>query len=113
MEKLFRSTIETFRATGVEVEVEKIGDRPCGGDVDEARLQALRDRYRTSVREVLGLEVFCGSSSTDCNVPLSQGIPAICFGVCRSAGAHTLAEKVDISSLRDGCRLLLDFLCRR
>ena len=112
MEKLFMSTIETFRAAGVEVEVEKIGDRPCGGEVDAARLQALRDRYCASVRDVLGLEVFCGPSSTDCNIPLSQGIPAICFGVCRSAGAHTLAEKLEISSLHDGCRLLLDFLYR-
>ena len=113
MERLFKSAVETFRATGVEVEVEKIGDRPCGGEVDEARLEALRDRYRASVHEVLGLEVFCGPSSTDCNIPLSVGIPAICFGVCRSAGAHTLAEKLEISSLRDGCRLLLDFLYRR
>ena len=112
MEKLFKSTIETFRATGVEVEVEKIGDRPCGGDVDPVRLEALRDRYCASVRDVLGLEVFGGSSSTDCNIPLSQGIPAICFGVCRSVGAHTLAEKVDVSSLHDGCRLLLDLLYR-
>lgn len=113
MQKLFESTIETFRATGVEVEVEKIGDRPCGGDVDATRLNALRERYCRSVHDVLGLEVFPGSSSTDCNIPLSQGIPAICFGVCRSAGAHTLAEKLEISSLRDGCRLLLDFLFRR
>lgn len=113
MEALFKSAIETFRATGVEVEVEKIGDRPCGGEVDAARLCALRDRYCASVREVLGLEVFCGSSSTDCNIPLSEGIPAICFGVCRSAGAHTLGEKLEIASLRDGCRLLLDFLYRR
>ena len=112
MEKLFKSTVETFRATGVEVEVEKIGDRPCGGAVDEVRLQALRDRYRASVLETVGLEVFTASSSTDCNIPLSQGIPAICFGVCRSAGAHTLEEKLDITSLRDGCRLLLDFLYR-
>ena len=112
MEKLFKSAIETFRATGVEVEVEKVGDRPCGGDVDQARLQTLRDRYCTSVRDVLGLDVICGSSSTDCNIPLSQGIPAVCFGVCRSAGAHTLGEKLEIASLRDGCRLLLDFLYR-
>ena len=112
MEKLFKSIIETFRATGVEVEVEKVGDRPCGGEVDETRLLALRDRYCASVRKTLGLEVFTGSSSTDCNIPLSQGIPAICFGVCRSAGAHTLGEKLEIASLRDGCRLLLDFLYR-
>ena len=113
MEELFKSVIETFRATGVEVEVEKVGDRPCGGDVDEKRIEALRDRYRTSVREVLGLTVIDGSSSTDCNIPLSRGVPAICFGVLRGSGAHTRGEKLETASLHDGCRLLLDFLFRK
>lgn len=112
MEKFFNSVIETFRASGVEVEVEKIGDRPCAGAVDEERLEALRDRYRASVREVLGLEVVTGASSTDCNIPLSQGVPAICFGVVRSSGSHTREEKLEKDSLRDGCRLLLNFLYR-
>ena len=112
MEKFFQSAIGTFRASGVELEVEKVGDRPCSGAVDEIRLEAMRDRYRASVRSAVGLEPFDASSSTDCNMPLSLGVPAICFGVCRSAGAHTLAEKVDVSSLHDGCRLLLDFLYR-
>ena len=113
MEKLFQSVIGTFRNTGVEVEVEKVGDRPCGGEVDEKRLGALRERYRASVRETVGLEPFDGASSTDCNIPLSLGVPAICFGVCRSKGAHTREESLDTTSLTDGCRLLLDFLYRR
>ena len=113
MEKLFKQVIETFKATGVEVEVEKVGDRPCAGPVDPVRLNALRERYRTSVRDVLDLEVFEGPSSTDCNIPLSQGVPAICFGVVRSAGAHTREEKLDTTSLADGCRLLLDFINRK
>ena len=113
MEKLFASTIETFRATGVEVEVEKVGDRPCGGEVDAERLEALRERYRASVRETVALEPLDGASSTDCNIPLSLGVPAICFGVCRSKGAHTREEQLDTTSLTDGCRLLLDFLYRR
>lgn len=112
MEKLFQSAIVTLRATGVEVEVEKVGDRPCGGEVDEQRLEALRNRYRASVRETVGLEPFDGVSSTDCNIPLSMGVPAICFGVCRSKGAHTREELLDTTSLTDGCRLLLDFLYR-
>ena len=113
MEALFKSVIETFKATGVEVEVEKVGDRPCGGDVDAERLEALRDRYRTSVHDVLGLEVIEGSSSTDCNIPLSRGVPAICFGVLRGRGAHTREERLEAASLHDGCRLLLDFLFRK
>ena len=32
----------------VLVEVEKVGDRPCGGEVDAKRLEALRERYRAA-----------------------------------------------------------------
>ncbi|MBO5822944.1 MAG: M20/M25/M40 family metallo-hydrolase, partial [Lentisphaeria bacterium] len=113
MQDMFSKVIEFYRATGVEVEVELIGDRPCGGDVDPVRLEALRDRFRNSVRDVLSLDTINGSSSTDCNIPLSVGIPAICFGVCRAFGSHTREEKVNIASLYDGCRLLLDFLYRK
>ena len=113
MEELFKRVIETFKATGVEVEVEKVGDRPCMGEVDAERLEALRDRYRASVHDVLGLEVIEGSSSTDCNIPLSRGVPAICFGVLRGRGAHTREERLEAVSLHDGCRLLLDFLFRK
>ena len=113
MQDMFAKVIEFYRATGVEVEVELIGDRPCGGDVDPVRLEALRDRFRNSVRDVLDLETINGSSSTDCNIPLSVGIPAICFGVCRAFGSHTREEKVEIASLEKGCTLLLDFLYRK
>lgn len=113
MKNMFEKVIEFYRATGVEVEVELIGDRPCGGDVDPVRLEALRDRMRNTVKDVLNLDTINGSSSTDCNIPLSVGIPAICFGVCRAQGSHTREEKVEKASLYDGCRSLLDFLYRK
>ena len=72
----------------------------------------LQHRAGESIREMTGLEVIECSSSTDCNIPFSMGISAICFGVIRSAGAHTREEKVEVASLYDGCRLLLDFLYR-
>ncbi|MBO7147677.1 MAG: M20/M25/M40 family metallo-hydrolase [Lentisphaeria bacterium] len=112
MQHLFEQTIETFRATGVTVNVEKIGDRPCAGEIDPISLEALRDRARASIRETLGLEVVEVPTSTDCNIPLAMGIPAICFGVCRGAGAHTREESLEVASLYDGTRLLLDFLFR-
>ena len=113
MKNMFEKVIEFYRATGVEVDVELIGDRPCSGDVDSVRLEALRNRFRASVKDILDLETINRSSSTDCNIPLSEGIPAICFGVCRAFGFHTREEKVDIASLHDGCCLLLDFLYRK
>lgn len=113
MEMFFLRTVETFRASGVEVEVEKVGDRPCSGEVNGDALEALRKRYRDSVAEVLALETSDNSGSTDCNIPLSRGVPAICFGVVRGGEVHTRAEWLETASLHDGCRLLLDFLYRK
>ena len=113
MKNMFDKVIEFYQATGVEVEVELIGDRPCAAELDQVRIEALRDRMRNSVKDVLGMETINGSSSTDCNIPLSVGIPAICFGVCNSWGCHTREEKLEKSSLLDGCKLLLDFLYRK
>ena len=112
MEEFFLKTVETFKAAGVEVEVEKVGDRPCSGEVNGEALEALRKRYRDSVTDVLALETVDGAGSTDCNIPLSRGVPAICFGVVRGSGVHTRDEKIETASLHDGCRLLLDFLYR-
>ena len=110
---MFEKTVESFRAMGVEVEVDKIGDRPCSGDVDQECFDTLKNRARDAVKETLTLEMIENSGSTDCNIPLSMGIPAICFGVCRGAGVHTREEKLETASLQDGCKLLLDFLFRQ
>ena len=113
MEHFFNQVIETFRASGIEVIVEKIGDRPCSGEIDEEKYARLKKRISDSMKETLGLESFEASSSTDCNIPLSMGIPAICFGVCRGGKAHTREEFLETASISDGCRLLLDFLYRK
>jgi len=110
METMFRSVIEAYRAMGVEITVEKIGDRPCTGDVDPEGWQMLQERAAASIRRITGKPpVFC-SGSTDCNAPLAAGIPAICMGACRGGGCHTREEYLELDSLEEGCRLVLDFL---
>lgn len=114
MKNFFDRTIEMFKASGVEIEVELLGERPCMSEMKEPEIYAkLKKRAVDSMQEISGLEVIEGSSSTDCNIPFSMGIAAVCFGVVRSAGAHTREEKLEIASLYDGCRLLLDFLYRK
>ena len=113
MKNTFNTIIEKFRAQGFDIEVELIGDRPCMGKMDMTKYAVLKKRTADSIAEITGLEVREGSSSTDCNIPFSMGIPSVCFGVARSAGAHTREEKLEVASLYDGCRLLLDFLYRR
>ena len=111
MRVMFNNTIEMYRSMGVTVEVELLGERPCGIPVDEEKMATLRNRYLNALKEALDIEAFSGSSSTDCNIPLSMGIPAICFGVCRGSGCHTREEKLEVASLYDGCKLALQLFC--
>lgn len=110
MEQMFRSVIGEFRARGVHVEAERIGERPCSGAVDPARQHDLEERAAASIRKITGLEPVFRSGSTDCNIPLSEGIPAICIGACEGGRCHTREEYLELDSLKDGCRLVLDFL---
>ena len=114
MKMFFDKTVAMFQSSGVEIEVEMLGERPCMSEMkDPDGYAALKKRAVDSMHEITGLEVREESSSTDCNIPFAMGISAVCFGVVRSAGTHTREEKLEIASLYDGCRLLLDFLYRK
>ena len=111
MQKMFEQAVETFRCTGIEVDVEKVGDRPCSGAIDETAFAALKNRISRAIKETLSMDSREASSSTDANMPLSLGIPAVCISGCRGAGCHTREEKLEKASLLPGCRLLLDVIC--
>lgn len=110
MQAMLQAVIEAYRAMGLTVEVRKIGDRPCGGDVDPAAEKALADRAAGAIRRQIGEEPVFRSGSTDCNIPLSLGIPAIAIGGCIGQGVHTREEYLELSSLEPGCRYVMDFL---
>ena len=110
MRQMFEQVTAAYRATGIDVEVEKIGDRPCAGEMDPARYQALMDRAGASIRAILGQEPKYRSGSTDCNIPLALGIPAVCMSVCTGGKCHTREEFLNLDSLLPGSRLFMDFL---
>jgi len=110
MEELFFKVIDTYRSTGIDVQVERIGERPCSGNVAPFARKCLIDRACASIQNVLGLEPKLSSGSTDANIPLSMGIPAICISVCNGEKCHTREEWLSIESLPDGCRFFMDFL---
>ena len=71
------------------VDVDMIGDRPSGEIAEE------NDFVQTAaaVTRALGLEPRFGRSSTDSNIPISLGIPAITIGGGGEGfGAHSLHE---------------------
>ena len=107
MQAQFETIVEQFRASGVQIEEEVVGDRPCGLDVDNS---ALARRAALAVEKHYGLSPAFTSGSTDCNVPLSMGIPAICPGCVMGAGAHTREEYVQIDSLLPGLKVAFELI---
>ena len=93
------------RSAGVEVSCQLIGDRPCSGNVDPAAQAILSDRAAAAAKTWYGVEPFRSAASTDCNIPLSLGIPSVCIGCLKGEGEHTREEKVEIASLLPGLKL--------
>lgn len=72
--------------------VETIGDRPCGQVPPDDALVA----YAMEATRLVGREPELTTASTDANVPISLGIPAIAIGAGgRGGDAHTPAEWFD------------------
>ena len=107
MQAQFDAIVEEFRASGVQIEAEVVGDRPCGLEVDNS---ALASRAALAVQKHYGLSPAFTSGSTDCNVPLSMGIPSICPGCVMGAGAHTREEYVEIDSLLPGLKVAFELI---
>ena len=82
---------ENSRAVGgkVTARVKEIGNRPAGRLVESSPLLAIL----RSVDGHLGIRARPDAASTDANIPLSMGIPAISIGAGGSGGgAHTASE---------------------
>jgi tripeptide aminopeptidase len=96
------------RPTPIAVEIEAIGQRPCGATPDGHPLV----RAAVAATEAIGAEAELAASSTDANVPISLGIPAIAIGAGgRGGGVHTTDEWYENESGPEGIeRALLTVL---
>lgn len=110
MERHFRAAVEFYRAKGIRVTVTQVGDRPCSGEVDEQKQQELMERASAASLRYFGKEITFEPGSTDCNIPLSQGIPAVCVGCYCGGGSHTREEYVEIDSLLPGLQVAFDLI---
>jgi acetylornithine deacetylase/succinyl-diaminopimelate desuccinylase-like protein len=83
--------LENQRATGgkLTAKLKEIGSRPGGGLREDAPILA----HLRAVDAHLGIRSRLDCASTDANVPLSLGIPAVSIGAGgQGGGAHTPAE---------------------
>ena len=110
MQKKFEQIFRAADCEHTRVTVRRVGDRPCAAKVDEGEIDRLRYACSTAVKQAAGLEPIFESSSTDCNIPLSMGIPAICVGTHTGGGTHTREEYVDIDSLPIGMEIAISVI---
>ncbi len=96
------------RRADVAVSLEVIGNRPAGAipathPLVRAAEAALREQG-VAPKRLIG--------STDANIPLSQGYPAIGLGLSLGGGAHTLQEHIQPASLHQGLSALVNLIRR-
>lgn len=94
---------EAARETRTTYSVDVVGDRPTGSiPVESGYVQGLLQLGRE-----LGFELVPSASSTDSNIPLSMGWPAVTMGFKRSENGHRTSEYLYIDSLVPGIKFAL------
>jgi acetylornithine deacetylase/succinyl-diaminopimelate desuccinylase-like protein len=107
MKEKFHEIFEKAKTDEVKVNVTPVGERPCARGVSEDDLKALIADCAAVIEEVDGRAPIYASGSTDCNIPLSLGIPAVCIGVYYGGGSHTREEWVEKKSMVPGLEIAI------
>ncbi len=95
--------VSSAAGDGLDVEVEVLGERPAGAiPVDHPFVRQSGDVLRA-----LGMDPVFEASSTDANIPISLGIPAVCVGISRGSGGHTVNETIEVGPIADGLAQLV------
>ncbi len=93
---------------GVSFEAEVIGQRPAG----ELRADHPLIAFAQECLQEQGLDAALTTGSTDANVPLSKGFPALVLGVSTGGNAHTVQEFIHTAPVEQGIEQLVSFVER-
>lgn len=103
LERAVLSMVDHTRRPEMDFEVEVVGDRPVGAiRVSHPIVQLAR-----TVLESINVHPVFESGSTDANVLLAAGLPAITVGVTNGGNAHRLDEYIETAPILDGLWQLL------
>ncbi|GAB4470103.1 MAG: M20/M25/M40 family metallo-hydrolase [Anaerolineales bacterium] len=98
--------VQQHKQAGVKVAAELIGERPAGQLRDDHPLVLLAIESLAQV----GLKAILNVGSTDANIPLSRGYPAIGIGLTSGEHAHTVKEMIHTPPLRQGMMQLIHLI---
>ena len=102
VEKLIRGT----NRPGVHVSARVVGQRPAGAIPTSHPLVKLA----ASCLEAVHIQPRLNIGSTDANLPLSRGLPAVCLGLTTGGGAHTTGEFIETRPVQKGLEQLVSFV---
>ncbi len=108
--KIFEQAKSEFADATIEIEL--VGNRPGMGDVLKEKMEKASKMVIEIQEKHSKHEVKESSGSTDCNIPHSLGIPAICVGVYKGAGVHTREEYLEKESIKVGLNVLNDLFMK-
>jgi acetylornithine deacetylase/succinyl-diaminopimelate desuccinylase-like protein len=102
------NTLKSAGKPEVVFEADVIGQRPAGEiPADHPLIQLAQECVREQ-----GLEPTLTTGSTDANIPLSIGYPALVLGVTTGGGAHTTNEFINAGLVEKGMEQLVRFVER-
>lgn len=106
LEKEFLRIFKEAENDEVKVIVKKVGDRPCA-NIERSKVDALKAIVQPIIEEMAGKEARVFQASTDCNIPLSKGIPGIAIGSSVNKGIHTREEWLVKETVITGLEMLI------
>jgi len=98
LERTIMSLVESARTADLSFKVEVVGDRPAGHIPKTHPLPSLAADIMRHIGQVATFE----SGSTDANLLLAAGLPAVTVGITTGANAHRTDEYIDIPPVWDG-----------
>ncbi|NWG18670.1 MAG: M20/M25/M40 family metallo-hydrolase [Chloroflexi bacterium] len=103
IEQEVRAQVQAISRPDLSFSIEIVGDRPAGKlppehDLVQGALGALAQ---------VGLQGVLENGSTDANIPLAAGCPAVTVGITRGGNAHRLDEYIETQPVSVGLRQLI------
>jgi acetylornithine deacetylase/succinyl-diaminopimelate desuccinylase-like protein len=103
LEQQVLALAHTLETPDLRFKTEVVGDRPAGNIAPEHPLV----RTALAVLKRQGIKATLETGSTDANVPLAAGVPAVTIGITRGGNAHRSDEYVESAPIENGMRQLI------
>lgn len=106
LDKAFLRLVSDARRDSLTLTTTLLGERPCSSGADISA----QCRRIAAIRKTHCLDTSFIAGSTDANIPLSLGVPALSFGVCRSHDEHTTREWLELDTIETGLQILAEYM---